>query len=66
MAMARKCDRCGKYYDRNEKYVFGREYALGLRFESSNNYSDRIDLCDECQEKIKEFLGTDILRERKG
>lgn len=68
MATARKCDRCGKYYDENKKYrdEFGIETVIGLRFETLNgNNSSRIDLCDECLGKIKEFLGTDILKERK-
>ena len=68
MAIARKCDRCGKYYDENKKYVFGLAMGtvIGLRFETLNgNNSSRIDLCDECLGKIKEFLGTDILKERE-
>lgn len=68
MATARKCDRCGKYYDENKKYKndLGMGTVIGLRFETLNcNNSSRIDLCDECLGKIKEFLGTDILKERK-
>ena len=51
MAIARKCDRCGKYYDENKKYRYN--LVMG------------IDLCDECLGKIKNFLGTDILKERE-
>lgn len=68
MATARKCDKCGKYYDENKKYRydFGMGTVIGLRFETINdNNSSRIDLCDECLGKIKEFLGTGILKERK-
>lgn len=68
MATARKCDRCGKYYDENKKYRYdlGTGTVIGLRFETLNGYnSSRIDLCDECLGKIKEFLGTDILKERE-
>lgn len=68
MATARKCDRCGKYYDENKKYKndLGTGTVIGLRFETINSsISSRIDLCDECLGKIKEFLGTDILKERK-
>lgn len=65
MANAKKCDRCGKYYDQNKKYLLGREHVIGIRFESPNKYNDRIDLCDECLEKIEEFLGADILKERE-
>lgn len=68
MATARKCDRCGKYYDENKKYRYDLDMGtvIGLRFETINgNNSSRIDLCDECLGKIKEFLGTDILKERE-
>ena len=67
MAIARKCDRCGKYYDENKKYVcgFAMETVIWLRFETLSGNSSRIDLCDECLGKIKEFLGTDILKEKE-
>lgn len=68
MAIARKCDRCGKYYDENKKYRYNlvMETVIGLRFETlEGSNSSRIDLCDECLGKIKNFLGTDILKERE-
>lgn len=68
MAIARKCDRCGKYYDENKKYRYDlvMKAVIGLRFETLEGFnSSRIDLCDECLGKIKEFLGTDILKERE-
>lgn len=68
MATARKCDRCGKYYDENKKYRYDSTMGtvIGLRFETLQGFnSSRIDLCDECLGKIKEFLGTDILKERE-
>lgn len=68
MAIARKCDRCGKYYDENKKYrdELGMGTVIGLRFETLKGFnSSRIDLCDECLGKIKNFLGTDILKERE-
>lgn len=68
MAMVRKCDRCGKYYDENSKYIwgFGRAQIIGLCFETIyGNHSNKIDLCDECLGKVKEFLDTDILKERE-
>ena len=36
MATARKCDRCGKYYDENKKYKndLGMGTVIGLRFET--------------------------------
>lgn len=64
MAVARKCDKCGKYYDENKKYISGAGRVLGLRFETRNNNGTRIDLCDECLGKLKAFLNTDALVER--
>lgn len=36
MAIARKCDRCGKYYDENKKYRYNLVMGtvIGLRFET--------------------------------
>ena len=68
MAIARKCDRCGKYYDENKKdrYNLVMGTVIGLRFETLEGFnSSRIDLCDECLGKIKNFLGADILKERE-
>ena len=67
MAIARKCDRCGKYYEENKKYRYNLVMGtvIGLRFETLEGFnSSRIDLCDECLGKIKNFLGTDIFKER--
>ena len=55
MAIARKCDRCGKYYDKNKKYGYDLVMGtvIGLRFETLQGFnSSRIDLCDECLGKI--------------
>ena len=37
MATARKCDRCGKYYDENKKYRYDLTMGtvIGLRFKVS-------------------------------
>ena len=68
MAIARKCDRCGQNYDENKKYRYNLVMGtvIGLRFETLEGFnSSRIDLCDECFGKIKNFLGTDILTDRE-
>lgn len=60
MAKAKKCDRCGKYYDKNIKHrktCNGNTYIDGIKFTLSNGYAiDKIDLCDECINKLKELL----------
>lgn len=60
MARAMKCDRCGKYYDRNGLYKIRRydEIMAGIRFEGYNNVDRRsIDLCDDCLKALIKFLG---------
>ena len=61
MATAKKCDRCGKYYDKNTGYkqkVRGKYYHEdGMCFTTvdgvGSNYKD---LCDDCLEKLHMFL----------
>ena len=58
MADAKKCDRCGKYYDNNE-YEFGGYHAKGilLLFHEytciDSEEDDEYNLCDDC---LKEFI----------
>lgn len=57
-----------KVLDENKKYRYNLVMGtvIGLRFETLEGFnSSRIDLCDECLGKIKNFLGTDILKERE-
>lgn len=60
MGMAKKCDRCGKYYDFN-----GNNNANGLVKVYRNSKSDitkvgpYIDLCDDCMSILNSFLDGD-------
>lgn len=61
MANAKKCDRCGKYYDGNELYHdstnFGKSCTDGMAFTTTNGeYCKEHDLCDECIGLLKEWL----------
>lgn len=57
---AHKCDRCGKYYDKNKRFSAEYDngpYVVGVRARCKNSngtYSNDIayDLCDDC---IMEF-----------
>ena len=61
MANAKRCDRCGKFYDKNLKYR-GRkasdEFRSGVAYVTSHGfYGNTIDLCDDCLTKLDRFLG---------
>lgn len=60
MAAAKKCDRCGKYYDRNNrinKGLYKNEFIDGIvKTTNTGNYLNQIDLCDECLDKLDIFL----------
>lgn len=61
MASARKCDRCGNYYDISEFYPYlrdGKTYKLAQLYICSYNKLADItyDLCPACMEKLMVFL----------
>ena len=60
MAAAKKCDRCGKYYDTNKRHMLSNrcsDIKDGIAFTAiSGNRSKQIDLCDDCIEKLDIFL----------
>ena len=50
MADAKKCDRCGKYYDENyhDRYVFGNTIThIKLSTDFSDHNYKKLDLCDD-------------------
>lgn len=57
MALAKKCDRCGKYYDGNKKYdLHNYEKVDGIRFTSGVYQSRRMDICDDCLSGLRSYL----------
>ena len=63
MATVKKCDRCGKYYDKNTEHkqnINGRlYYEDGMCFtiaKIGEVTTDFKDLCDECLDKLHIFL----------
>ena len=53
-----KCDRCGKYYDNNEKV-----HKSGI-FKYTPSGINAKDLCDDCLEKLEKFLnGAELMEE---
>ena len=68
MAIAKKCDRCGKYYDKNTEHkqnISGRlYYEDGMCFTVDELNTDFKDLCDDCLDKLHIFLnGAELIME---
>lgn len=64
MASARKCDRCGTFYERNSATTKGGTILIGVSFIDKNyrSIADK-DLCDECIAKFKRFMAGTELKE---
>lgn len=67
MADAKKCDRCGNYYDKNEKHeTFGRvsgSKLSGIRTVDRSGHMDKdFDLCDTCIGSFKKFMDGHIVK----
>ena len=71
MATVKKCDRCGKYYDKNTEHkqnINGRLYyedrmcfTIATIAEVTTGFKD---LCDECLDKLHIFLnGAELIME---
>ena len=60
MATAKKCDRCGKYYENNEPYIigYGQISAIdGIAFTlKDGGFVGGYDLCDECIHLLEKWL----------
>lgn len=60
MAIARKCDRCGKFYD-TPKCIQSVHVCR-----TRHPYPDQIiDLCNDCQKKLEDFLGPAIEEQKE-
>lgn len=59
MSAARKCDRCGKFYEQNRVkwYLNGGSITRGINIIGNNNFiSAEYDLCDSCIEDFRDFM----------
>lgn len=59
MANAKKCDRCGKFYEFGDLGVSkSGSFVTGVAFKrhTNVNYDCYVDLCKDCIEDLKRFL----------
>lgn len=58
MSVARKCDRCGKFYEKNRvKWNCGGSITRGINVVNTNNIIVvECDLCDSCIEDFRAFM----------
>ena len=58
MASAKKCDRCGKYYDKctSVKRINGYQ-VKGINIFTSYGPYLELDLCEKCIDDLYDFLG---------
>lgn len=57
---AKKCDRCGSYYDKNANptFVLGKNQTL-------NDYPEFIDLCKKCTDELEEWFHAEKIEKVK-
>ena len=56
MAEAKKCDRCGKYYDTNKGKSIRGIYVNSIKIIAGSSLHMSLDLCDDCIDKLYKFL----------
>lgn len=58
MSKAMKCDRCGKFYEKNRvKWNYGGYITRGINVVNINNIiAVECDLCDSCIEDFRAFM----------
>lgn len=61
---AKKCDRCGKFYDhysypvnQSGPYRHGNKLMLANEIYGVNHHVKEFDLCKDCMDELEEFLG---------
>lgn len=62
MSMARKCDRCGKFYEKNSTrwYLNGGSITRGINIMSKDGLvTAEYDLCGSCIEDLRCFMKYD-------
>ena len=60
MAMAKKCDRCGKFYEtyntRNNRENISGIMTLNLDDQGKYYYHEPLDLCPECKDAFEKWM----------
>lgn len=55
MSNAKKCDRCGKFYDPNES-TFKKDVSQFKLAKLKNCFERELDLCQNCQYELKNWM----------
>lgn len=56
MSSARKCDRCGKYYEFHASKSIKSSQIIGIKIQTAT-YFDDYNLCPKCADKLLKFMG---------
>lgn len=59
MSVARKCDRCGKYYELSRKKETNGIITMERFISGSYQQNEAYDLCKECREQVLRWLKRD-------
>lgn len=59
MSDAKKCDRCGKFYDPNE-ITFKKDVSKFKLVRLKNCFERELDLCQECQCELKNWVDYEL------
>lgn len=67
MANAKRCDRCGKFYIKNDIVInrgFSNYPIVGFQYETTNgSHYPTIDLCNECLIRLTEWMKEPLVDE---
>lgn len=58
---AKKCDRCGKFFDFTDRES---KYRVISQMQSSKRYTRAMDLCPECVSQLEKFIEGNFASEK--
>ena len=64
MTDAKKCDRCGAFYEENKNHKSYTRNIVGVHLRYQDTNIARYDLCDECVKELLYFLSREELKNK--